>query len=366
MTGHASIFLVLGIIVASSLILTNIESSSSRIVENQNAAYLAQSAQNIAQTGVYMGLRQLANDGSWRTGFPLTPLLGGKVSVRAFDTTYNGRLAIGISATGIAAYHTAQEKRVTSTAFVAISPKPVHVNAAISTNAQTKTGGGLIVDGRDHTAAGTLIPGKGIFGLWTTSTYTQSGSSAIGGTSVAGVDYVPSPFPDTSILRVNQSPPGGFPTTPDSAMGGPANGYPEGTVKSVAQSGLSGSQYVTDPLLLVFPLSGVTYVELPSGSTWSPKLSGSGVVVIHNGTKDAQFKNPGGTFSGLIIADDVTSLAGLILTGAIIQITPNPKSVQIGTSNGSVTYSKEAIINATNNLGSTGYGSASSVVAWWE
>ena len=66
MSGRAIILIVVGILITSAVILYNIEAASTSIVANFNNEYLSQTAQNIAQTGVNMGLRQLANDGSWR------------------------------------------------------------------------------------------------------------------------------------------------------------------------------------------------------------------------------------------------------------------------------------------------------------
>jgi len=313
-----------------------------------------------------MGLRRLADLPTWRAGFELMDVLNGKVSVAVLDTLFNGRKVVRISATGITSYGTSFETRTTSTAYVVKGPGPIPVIAAITTNAQTKSAGGLIIDGRDHDLSGGLVANNGILGLYTTNSFTQTGSSAIGGTSGAKVDYAPSKFPDTSIVHSNQKYPGGFPTTPDSVAGGANNGYPEGTLKSFAKSKAGGSQYVTDPSTLKYPLSGITYVELSAGQTWSPKLSGTGVLVVHSASGNAVFKQPSGTFTGLIIGDDVTNLSGLAVLGAIVQISPNPTSVQIGTSNGSITYSRQAMLNATSLLQSGSNGSASNVIAWWE
>src|SRR5262249_54890649 len=138
---------------------------------------------------------------------------------------------------------------------------PISVKAVITTNANTKDGGGMISDGRDHDTSRTIIPHNGVLGMYTTGTFTITGSSTIGGTNSSGKDIPYKGKPDTSIIAQNQTYPGGFPTTPDAVAGGPSNGYPEGALKSFAQGGVSGSQYATDPTLIKFPLSGVTYVE---------------------------------------------------------------------------------------------------------
>ena len=123
-------------------------------------------------------------------------------------------------------------------------------------------------------------------------------------------------------------------------------GYAEGALKTIAQSGLNGSQYVTDPANLTFPLSGVTYAELPSGTPWQAVDFGnsSGILVVHNATTDAVVKNLNtGTFNGLIIADDLVHIHNTIL-GAVIALTPTPSEGNcIGNGNGDVLYSSETI-----------------------
>jgi len=367
MTGRTIIIIVVGIIITAGIVLFRIEASSTNIVANVNQYYRQQTARNVAQTGVNMGLRQLASLSTWRTGFELMDVLNGKVAVAVLDTTFNSRQVVRISATGYTSYGTSFETRATSVAYVGKGPGPIAIKAAATTNAATKFGGGIVVDGRDHDTSGTLIANNGIPSVWSTNTISGGGSSSFGGTTGGGVDIKPKGKIDTSIVYESKTWPGGFPTSPDSVAGGTSNGYPEGTLKSIAQSGVAGSQYVTDPSLLTFPLSGVTYVELSSGATWSPKLSGKGILVIHNTAHNAIFKQPAGAFTGLVMIDDLTNLSGLVLLGAIVQMTTTPTSDIFGTSNGSITYSRAAILNATTVLGGgTNNGSASNVVAWWE
>ncbi len=57
-------------------------------------------------------------------------------------------------------------------------------------------------------------------------------------------------------------------------MGGTSAGFPSGFLKSYAQSGSGGSQYVTNPSSLTYPLTGVTYVEI-SGTWNSANITGS-------------------------------------------------------------------------------------------
>jgi hypothetical protein len=214
-----------------------------------------------------------------------------------------------------------------------------------------------------------LLAGSGTLGIWTTKTLSQSGNSKIGGTSGV-VDYTPSKPGNSVIIATSQTWPGGYPGTPDSILGGASQGFPEGTLKSIALSGVGGSQYTTDPSLLNSPMRGVTYVELPSGGLWqSMDISGSGVLVVHNTAKNAGMKNlNSGTFTGLVIGDDVVHIHTNII-GGLICLSPAPSEGNcIGNGNGTVLYSTEAIARATGSAGTpaaNGNGSASAVLAWW-
>jgi hypothetical protein len=170
------------------------------------------------------------------------------------------------------------------------------------------------------------------------------GGATVGGT-VGGIDYVPSDPAAPGLLQENSPYPGGYPGTPDSVMGGAKYGFSEGTLKSIAQSGSGGSQYVTDPSLLTWPMSGVTYIELPSGGAMmNPDLNGEGILVIHNGAGNALLKNVNsGTFSGMIIADDIDGLK-IDMIGALFCLTTTPSASQvIGNAQGSVKFSREAV-----------------------
>ena len=124
-------------------------------------------------------------------------------------------------------------------------------------------------------------------------------------------------------------------------------GYSAGDLMNMAD------QHVTDPASLTYPLSGVTYVELPCGGTWSPAtIDGSGVLVVHNscgagGAGDAVIKNlNSGTFKGMLIADDIVHIHTTII-GAVVSLTTGPSSGNvIGNGNGDILYSRQALSNA--------------------
>jgi len=235
-------------------------------------------------------------------------------------------------------------------------PPPPTIRGAIVAAGPVKTLGSLTMDGRDHDIDGNLISKKGTLGLSTTQTFQQSGNSKVGGTKDV-VDYSPiKPGNPAIIEATNWSAQadwgsGGFPNTPDKVMN-----FSEGTLKAIAQSGQNGSQYVTNPSSLTFPLSGVTYVELASGATWQSMDFGnsSGILVVHNTATNAIMKNlNGGTFRGLIIADDIVHIHTTII-GAVMNLTSAPSTGNcIGNGSGSVLYSNEAIGQTTLSIGPT-------------
>jgi hypothetical protein len=379
MQGRSLAIILSGVIAIGSYIQYNMLQSSKRLTENVVNYTSRQMAQNIAQTGVYMGLRKLAENRNWRAGYTNLPLMGGTVTVRVIDTVFNGRNVLGVVARAKMPYgsFTDSSEQLPDTVGYsrAYLPKgffPATVKAAITTNNPVSTLGTITVDGRDHDMNGNLISNSGTLGIWTTKTYTQSGSSKTGGTdSASRVDYEPAKPANIKTYKTNQVWPGGYPGSPDSIIGGPSMGFPEGTLKAIAQSGINGSQYTTNPATLRSPLSGVTYVELASGSSWiGNPLEGSGILIVHNSSKNAILKNfnPGTAFfKGLIIADDPVHIHNTVI-GAIIGLSPSPSEGNcIGNGSGNVLFSNEAISTATGQLlGSSSGACDAQVLAWWE
>lgn len=142
--------------------------------------------------------------------------------------------------------------------------------------------------------------------------------------------------------------------------------FAEGTLKTQAMSGANGGQYVTNPSLLRYPLSGVTYVELPAGGTRSPaNIEGTGILIVHNAAQNAVIRNINfGTFKGLLMADDIDKIHNTII-GAVIGLSPFPPSGNcIGNGSGNVLYSSQVLTSTTATVSGTG-GSAN-VLAWKE
>jgi hypothetical protein len=387
MLGRASILAVLAMFVLSAMILRTISRSTTAQSDNLIRYNQRITGRNVAQTGVNLALRNLASNSLWRAGYSSLSVAGGTVSVSLRDTVYKRDAvspliaAIKITSVSTVPFLTAvsdvsrRDTVFTTIAyvprgFVPKGPPGFGITAVVMTHNPITTSGHLIIDGEDHdtTAQATLLPGQGTLGIWTTSTLTQKGNSRIGGTNIGTVDITPAGNADTSIIRQHQPEP--YPASPDSVMGGTVNGYPEGTLRSIAQSGINGSQYVTNPSNLHSPFSGVTYIELPPGGAWVPaEISGSGILVVHSSARDAVMGNVHGTFQGIIIADDIAHInSGTTILGAIVALSTDPsKFNDFSNGTSSILYSSLAIEQATARIQPIVINTyTNKVIAWWE
>ncbi|MFC2133390.1 hypothetical protein ACFLR4_04415 [Bacteroidota bacterium] len=373
MFGRPLIIFLLGIISIAVVSFNNIFRRSNEINDNMIEYFLTETANNISQTGINMALRELETDTTWRAGFNLEDTFGGKLRVRLVDTMYNLIRVIKVESVGITNYGFDNEEVSLSIVYYdpwAFGFLPPNVLAAITTNNDVQTLGTLVVDGRNYDIDAISVPNTGTYAIWTTNNLERKGASELGSTE-SGIDNEPAKVEDETVRLENQTYPGGlgFPSTPDLVMGGPAEGYSPGTLKSIALSGEGGSQYVTNPSSLTLPLSGVTFVELPSGDSWiDADISGSGVLIVHNSDNNAILKNLYGNFKGLLIIDDLIHIHATIL-GAVIALTPSPSDGNcIGNGEGTILFSREAIKrgSAATVIEPSVSKSAEKVVAWWD
>ena len=208
---------------------------------------------------------------------------------------------------------------------------PGNIRGAVTTNGPASTSGNLRIDGRDHDMSGTdVVSSNGVYGVSTRNTFSQGGSSDVGGTSSTHSNYAPSRPANAAVVEQNATwPP---PVTPDEVLDLPA-----GTLKSLAQA--SGKYYNgTTPS---GTLSGVTYIE---GDWDNATINGSGILVLHNLTNEAFLnKFQAGTFTGLIIADKLDKIHGT-LVGAISVL--STVHTGIGNGSGEVIFSRAALDHA--------------------
>jgi Tfp pilus assembly protein PilX len=242
------------------------------------------------------------------------------------------------------------------------SPATASFKAAIMCRGPVEINGNISVDGRDHDINGNLLsPANGVLAFSSRNTFNRSGNGKVAGTSLDGTNYALSKSSSVvSAVTQQFATAWGNPMTPEEVLGMTTTN----ALKTIAQGGANGSQYVTNPSNLHFPLSGVTYVELGSGQTWQSMDFGSssGILIVHNSATNAVLKNTnGGTFKGIIIADDYVHIHNTII-GAVITLTANASEGNvIGNGNGSVSYSSLAIASALSSLPS-----GTNVISWQE
>jgi len=356
------LILIVGTIISYGILNTasndNVVNATGNAVDN----FSLTQARNIANSTAEIIFSKLGDDINWRVNLPETKkAMGGEAIYSVEDAFLNGDSLIKISIMGM--YNTRIKSVTIFTAKNLTSPgfMPPGVKAAITTHNNVEANGNLTVDGRNHTMSGSLISQKGTLGIWTTNSFNQEGNTKIGGTYYSegvGYDIEPIKTGYGQIVYETQTYPDGFPDTPEKVLGGSISGYPVDKLKEIAKSGFSGSQYVTNPVFLKYPLKGITYVELPAGGVWQPtSINGSGILIIHNKTLDAVIKNLNvGVFRGLIIADDIIHIHADII-GAVVSLTTNPSAGNvIGNGNGTVKFSSEAIMKSTEFATTHNYG----------
>jgi hypothetical protein len=360
--GKLIVIAVLGSFIVFGIVNHNVNSNLNGATDNAVDHYSLTTARNISNSMAEVLFQKIAEDKNFRCPQKIQKnILGGNVSYTVTDVLLDGDSLIKIS---LESTYSSVKKSATiyvkSPAPSVSNKVPSGILAAITANNNIDLNGGLIVDGRDHDINGNVVSGSGTYGIWTTGGIDQNGNSKIGGTTT-GTDYSPSKNGYSSVVATGQTWPGGFPTSPDMILGGDKNGLPEGTLKTIAQSGANGSQYVTNPSKLKYPLTGITYVELPSKGIWqSLSIEGSGILIVHNSSVNATMENVNsGTFMGILFTDDMIHLHADII-GSLITLSPRPSEGNcIGNGNGSILYSSETIKNgmkytlteATHNYG---------------
>ena len=261
---------------------------------------------------------------------------------------------INVASTGTAADGT---RRVIRTVLLKPNPQTTNIRGSINARASFAVLGNMVIDGRDHDQNGN-VTGPGKLGVSTTGSFDTGGNASVGGSTAADPQVNIAPVKSGYETIVEENALFTPPATPDAVFQ-----LPEGTLKSMAQKG-GGSQYVTNPSLLTFPLSGVTYVELPAGGVWdgSGMGGGSGILIIHNAATNAILKNAsGGTFKGVVIADDLSHVHNTII-GAVTNLTASPADGSaLGNGSGQILYSGAAISSAL-----TLFSDTIQVISWKE
>lgn len=358
------IILILASVVSYGIISSTQNRSISSATENAVDNYTSTKTRNIANSTVQMLMSKVADNLNWRTSSVTKDMLDGIVKYTVTDESIDGENLIKFNVKAI--YNNVEKEIIAYAKPMEPHPTGIIAPAAITTNNNILSLGNITIDGRDHSIDGkTIIPGEGTYGIWTTKTFTNSGASDIGGTNTIKKDFKPTKTPDPSIIAQNQVWPGGIPPkSPEEVL---QNLPFKISLKEYAQSGDWGSQYVTNPDSLKYPLQGVTYVE-PNGGSWvSANIQGSGILIVHNSSVNAVLKNTSGNFTGIIIADDIIHLHSNVI-GAVVSLTQNPSEGNtIGNSSGFILYSKEALASCLMTVRPRNFGFASNrlVIRHW-
>jgi hypothetical protein len=366
--GKSALILVMGFAIITGIIRLSLQRSGRDISQIAFNQYYDNTARNAAHSGAQLAMDRLRQTPNWRDGFTNLSLFDASVNVQVYDQSSDSTLGqdtLRIAAQGNIGGDTAD---VILTVTMDLATYLGLINSAITGHSNIKTLGDMIVDGRDHDLNGNVIPNNGTYAIVTTQTYVQGGNTMLGGTPLTGIDLAPVKTGWDSVVLQNYVWPGAFPTTPEEVLGGEAAGIPPNFFKYLAISGYNGSQYVTNPASLRFPLRGVTYVELPNGTEWNPAdlgTTGTGLLIVHNDLRTARMENMNATlFRGLIIVDDLMHIHTNII-GAVFVLTENPYSGNcIGNGTGDIMFSRMALDEA---LGGTGMNLAYlTILNYWE
>jgi len=315
-------------------------------------------AHDIAGSITDVILMRLANNRTYRVNNPATEdLFGGEATYFVEDTFFEDDSLIEITVT---ARFNGITKNVITYADIKIDGwvPPVVRGAWTGIANLNNTISDMNIDGRNHDLSLNIIPTSGISGISTSTEFTNLENAAIGGT-FNGVDYPMTSPESPEVIEENYEWDGGFPESPDEALG-----FPEGTLKAAAQSGLNGSQYLLNPdddgstiLGLTYPLSGVTYIEITNGEEYELQFEqngNSGIVVVHNSDRTSRLKgvksdnNSDGLLTGLLITD-YSFHHHIDILGSVIQLSPDLEDSKScnGNEDHWVYYSSEAIGDAT-------------------
>ncbi|MCR4416497.1 MAG: hypothetical protein NUV92_01950 [Ignavibacteria bacterium] len=343
--GRAVIIILIGALVIFGLYTISSMESEKEAYNKSFESYRNNYVRNISLSMIDILMMKLADSSNYRVNQEQKQsLLGGTATFTIKDTVLGSDSVVQIRV--LAEYEGIKKESIAYVTFGSGFVPPV-LRGVVTANANlNKTISDMIIDGRDHDLNGNLIPKNGIYGVSSGTSFSNLQGAMIGGT-VNGVDYPPKYPEDPRVIEQNYNWGGSFPTSPDQILG-----YPEGTLKSIAQSKVKGSQYVTNISQLKYPLSGVTYLELSSAEVKIDlgKSDNWGILVVHNSTgstRVTQLKSSK-PFKGLIIGDYMFHLH-LDILGGLILLSPNLEMTNEckGNNDHKIYYSSAAIKNAT-------------------
>jgi len=353
--GKAILIVILGSIVLLSILNLSTNKHLNSDTQYSVDFYADARAKNIACSMTQMLLSQIADNLTYETvGTQQASLFGGTAEFTVSRVFFEGD---SLTKVYVQADYFGKERTVTAYCKPG-GWTPPFIRGAWTANADLdRTISDMDIDGRDYRLDGTIIPGNGVYGVSSSVSFFNTEDAEIGGTH-NGVDY-PMTFPENPDIIELYDWSGHFPESPDEILG-----YPEGTLKAIAQSGIGGSQYVKNPIKdgksftgFTYPLSGVTYLELDNGVEGEfllKKKGNKGMLIVHGPNRSSRIigikydATSDGVFTGLIVTD-YSFHHHLDILGGVLQLSPNLEMGKNCNGNADhwVHYSSEAIIKAT-------------------
>ena len=285
--GKGLIVIILGSVITMSVFQTAMLKSLNRGTENAVEYYKKAQARNIGNSMINMVLTTLADKPEYRTdGYKLKEFAGADVNYSVSEEALTGKdtlikIDVSVDYEGASKNITTYVKEPKVKGWV----PPVIRGSWTANGDLNNTISDMVIDGRDHDLNLNVIPNSGKYGISTSVEFRNDDNAEIGGT-YNSVDYEPVVTDNSDIIEEFYTWKGNFPESPDEILG-----YPEGTLKSIAQSGIKGSQYIINPSgksiddsVLKFPLKGVTYIELTDGKDRQFRMKGNGnkgIVIVH-------------------------------------------------------------------------------------
>jgi hypothetical protein len=379
--GKLSLIIVFGGVFFLYLVSFQINRTTVESFEGAVGNYNQFNALNVANQAMEIVLTELADSSKLRVpspqqmpGYLIGNIPSAQVSYTITDAIVTmGGLQLDVVKVEVESTVGSKQARVVVYADRRIGYIPEPVRAVFTANGPLdKTISNMFIDGRDHDLNGILNANNGVVGVSTSLSFVNVGGAKIGGTDPDGIDYPPTFPEDANIIEENYNWGGSFPTSPDAVLG-----LEEETLKQIAQSGEGGSQYVTNPSSLTYPLRGVTYVEIPPESSLKFELQGDsdGILVIHNSEVNAKIIEISSKnnlpFKGLIIADYLFHIH-LDVIGAIMLLSPHLETEKTcsGNKDKKILFSRAALIDVTDMVddivGGTGWKGRIPILGWYE
>ncbi len=202
-----------------------------------------------------------------------------------------------------------------------------NIEAAVTGRSEITTGGGCNIDGRDWDPDEGTFENPGVLGIKTCDSYTQKGSSTVGGSGHAPASPANLGSYETNASSI------GYPTTPEEVLGLPAgalNSYKRTTFPSIP---------FTNQIVYI------DATDIHKHEVNVPDLNGSsGILIIHTASREGSFKNFNGDFNGLMIPDRMNHInSNTDIYGAVVTLSEESGTNAFGNGGANIRYSSKVL-----------------------